>query len=217
MSVLVRTTQPADFGGIIDLCGRVYPHSAPWQVEQLASHHALFPEGQLVASDVESGRILGMAASLIVQWDDYESNESWRKFTDRGMFTNHDPVLGRTLYGAEIMVDPATQGRGVGSAIYHARRGICEQLGLLRIRAGARLRGYSQHAGNMTAREYVELVERSELRDPTLSFQLKRGFRVLDVVEGYLRSDPESLGYAAIIEWRNAAARAAGSPPGSAD
>ena len=44
-----------------------------------------------------------------------------------------------------------------------------------------------------------------QLADPTLSFQLKRGFRVLAVVAGYLRHDPESLGYAAVIELVNAA------------
>ena len=39
--------------------------------------------------------------------------------------------------------------------------------------------------------------------DPTLSFQLKEGFHVLAVVPHYLSDDPESLGYAAVIEWLN--------------
>ncbi|MHB1299151.1 MAG: hypothetical protein ACYC0B_11535, partial [Gemmatimonadaceae bacterium] len=34
---------------------------------------------------------------------------------------------------------------------------------------------------------------------------LNRGFEVLAVVEGYLRHDPESLGWAALIEWLNPA------------
>jgi hypothetical protein len=48
-------------------------------------------------------------------------------------------------------------------------------------------------------------VVRGELSDPTVSFQLSQGFHVMAVVEGYLRHDPESLGYAAVIEWINAA------------
>ncbi len=206
MTVIVRQTRPSDYDEIINLCMAVYPHSAPWQKEQLASHHDVFPEGQLVALLEGSNRILGMAASLIVMWDDYDSYESWRHFTDRGMFTNHDPEKGRTLYGAEIMVHPESQGTGVGSAIYAARRDLCVRLGLRRIRAGARLRGYSNYADHLTAREYVDRVARGDIRDPTLTFQLKRGFHVLDVVDGYLRSDPESGGYAAVIEWRNEAA-----------
>ncbi|MBL8859814.1 MAG: GNAT family N-acetyltransferase [Planctomycetes bacterium] len=203
MDVIVRSTLPEDFGGIIDMCNAVYPGASPWQEVQLASHLKVFPEGQLVAFDRLSKRVVGMAASLIVLWDDYESYESWRSFTDRGMFTNHDPENGRTLYGAEIMVHPDTQGQGVGSMIYAARRELCERLNLRRIRAGARLRGYSRYAERMTAREYADSVVRGELRDPTLSFQLRHGFRVLDVVQGYLKEDPESLGFAAVIEWPN--------------
>jgi hypothetical protein len=55
----------------------------------------------------------------------------------------------------------------------------------------------------MSADEYVSWVVRGDLRDPTLSFQLHRGFRVLSVVSRYLSHDPESQGYAAVIEWLN--------------
>jgi GNAT superfamily N-acetyltransferase len=104
------------------------------------------------------------------------------------------------------MTDPNRRGEGIGKALYKARRELTERLHLARIRAGARLRGYHLHAERMSAREYTRAVIRGELRDPTLSFQLAQGFRVLDVVKGYLRHDPESLGYAAVIEWLNAAA-----------
>jgi hypothetical protein len=103
------------------------------------------------------------------------------------------------------MVDPSAQRRGVGTRLYSARRGLAERLGLLRIRAGARLRGYHRYAGELSAPAYVERVVRGELCDPTLSFQLQRGFHVFDVVSHYLHHDPESLGYAAVIEWINAA------------
>jgi GNAT superfamily N-acetyltransferase len=119
------------------------------------------------------------------------------------MFTNHDPDHGRTLYAAEVMVDPERQGLGIGSQLYAARQDLVTRLGLRRIRAGARLRGYHQFAQEMSPREYVTRVERGELTDPTLSFQLGRGFRVLAVTSGYLRHDPESLGFAAVIEWLN--------------
>jgi GNAT superfamily N-acetyltransferase len=144
-----------------------------------------------------------MAASLIVLWDDYSMDTAWRDFTDHGLFTNHDPEHGRTLYAAEIMVDPDCQGQGLGSRLYAARRELVERLGLLRIRAGARLRGYHVHAGRLAPEDYLEQVARGELHDPTLSFQLRRGFHVLGLIRGYLRHDPESLGYAACIEWLN--------------
>ncbi len=144
-----------------------------------------------------------MAASLIVYWDDYDLSASWRDFTDHGMFTNHDPERGRTLYGAEVMVDPDQRGRGIGSALYGERRRLTVRLGLLRIRAGARLRGYGRHAPSLTPEQYVRKVESGELYDPTLSFQLEHGFSALAVVRNYLQNDPESLGWAVVIEWLN--------------
>ncbi len=200
----VRNTRLEDFSGIIDLSARVYSQAPPWSETQLQSHLTVFPEGQFVAVEANSNRVVGMAASLIVLWDDYETDMDWRDFTDQGMFTNHDPQRGRTLYGAEIMVDPARQRSGIGKKLYQARRDLVERLGLLRIRAGARLRGYHRFANRMSAAEYVKRVVKGTIGDPTLSFQLRQGFHVLAVVDNYLRHDPESLGHAAVIEWINA-------------
>lgn len=203
LEIVVRNTQPADFPGIIAMCQEVYKIGTPWSEAQLASHLRVFPEGQFVAIESVTQRVMGMAASLIVFWDDYDMKTSWRDFTDQGMFTNHDPAKGRTLYGAEVMVRPSRQGHGIGSKLYAARRELARRLGLLRIRAGARLRGYHKYADRMGAEEYVIGVVRGEIKDPTLSFQLKHEFHVMGVVSGYLLHDPESLGYAAVIEWIN--------------
>jgi GNAT superfamily N-acetyltransferase len=199
----VRPTRREDFAAIIALCRRIYPDSTPWKRAQLASHLAVFPQGQFVADDPETGRVVGSASSLIVFWDDYDTAASWRDFTDHGTFRNHDPARGRTLYGADVMVDAAWRGRGIASRIYERRRELAVELGLARIRAGARLRGYHRYAAAMSADAYVRKVITGELHDPTLSFQLRRGFHVLAVVDRYLRYDNESLGYAAVIEWLN--------------
>jgi GNAT superfamily N-acetyltransferase len=200
--VQVRPVEPGDFSGIIELTRAVYPFTGPYTEKQLASQHGHFPEGQLVAVQPRSGRIVGMASSLIVTWDDYDLTDDWHDFTDGGLFTNHDPD-GRTLYGAEIMVDPMSQGKGVGKLLYAARRDLVRRLALRRIRAGARLRGYHRYADHLSAREYAARVARGDIGDPTVSFQIRQGFRVIGVVGGYLVHDPESLGWAAVIEWLN--------------
>ena len=201
--IFVRETTSEDFPGIIALTKEVYPNTPAWSEEALASHTRIFPEGQAVAVDPTDDSIVGMSASLVILWDDYEMEDTWRDFTDHGMFTNHDPEYGRTLYGAEVMVSPSRQGQGIGKKLYQARQELAERLGLLRIRAGARLRNYHKYADKMSAEEYTLKVIAGEIGDPTLSFQLRRGFRVLAVVSGYLKNDPESLGYAAVIEWLN--------------
>lgn len=202
-SVSIRNTRPEDFDGIIALTRVVYPSANPWTHEQLGSHLKVFPEGQFVAVDEENGEVVGMAASLVVRWDEYSIDDSWHDFTENGMFTSHDPDRGRTLYGAEVMVSPHRRGQRIGSKIYAARRDLVRRLGLLRIRAGARLAGYHRYADEITAEEYTRRIVRGEVSDPTLSFQLHHGFHVLAVVTGYLRYDPESRGYAAVIEWIN--------------
>ena len=202
-TIRVRNTRPDDFAQIIEMTKAVYRTGLAWSEEQLGSHLKVFPEGQFVAVTTDSDKIVGMAASLIVLWDDYDLTTNWRDFTDRGMFTNHDAENGRTLYGAEVMVHPSQQGKSIGKTLYKARRELIDRLGLLRIRAGARLRNYHLHADKMTAEQYCVKVVRGELGDPTLSFQLRQGFHVLSVVPEYLRHDPESLGYAAVIEWLN--------------
>src|SRR5688500_7206895 len=88
VAIDVRNTRPADFPGIIAICRAVYPESPPWQVEQLANHVKVFPEGQWVA--VEGDEVVGMAASLVILWDNYGKDLSWRDFTAHGTFSNHD-------------------------------------------------------------------------------------------------------------------------------
>ena len=86
-----------------------------------------------------------------------------RGITDGGYFHNHDPG-GDTLYGADVYVDPDCQGKGVGGALYEARRRLCKQLNLRRILAGGRLSGYAEHEATLTPEEYV--AEGDRRRNP---------------------------------------------------
>ena len=200
--VIVRNTQPRDLEAICEICRRIYPGIAPWETKHLQQHLDIFPQGQLVAVDEQTQQVLGSASSLIINWDDYNLHTNWRDFTDNGRFTNHD-THGKTLYGADVMVDPEQQGRGIGKKIYAARREVARSFSLKRIRAGARLRGYHRYQDKLSPEEYAFKIINGEIGDPTLSFQIKQGFRVLGVVREYLRHDAESCGHAAVIEWVN--------------
>lgn len=200
---VILNPRPEHFQEIQELCRRVYPFTKPWSIAQLESHRSYFPDGQLIALDPSSGKVVGLAFSLIIPWTDYSPQDNWSDFTSGGFFHNHNPKEGSTLYGAEVMVDPEMQGRGIGKLLYQGRREIVNKYNLKRIRAGARLRGYSKFKDKMSPQEYVRAVIKKELYDPTLSFQLHREFVVIDVAKNYLSVDPESLGYAAVIEWLN--------------
>jgi GNAT superfamily N-acetyltransferase len=203
MEVFIRQTRKEDIPQIIELSRVIYQEKSAWTEKELNSHLEVFPEGQFAAVEKETGKIVGMAASLIVLWDDYDIRENWEDFTNNGMFTNHDAENGRTLYGAEVMVSQGKRRAGIGKKLYAARRELVEKMNLLRIRAGARLRNYHRFADKIPPEEYVAKILKGEIKDPTLSFQIKQGFRIIAVVDDYLDHDRESLGKAAIIEWLN--------------
>lgn len=194
----VRETRPGDFADIFHLTRKTYPHDVPWREQELRSHLEVFPEGQLVAVDGDD-RVIGMAASLRLRDRDYPLDTSWMDLTGRGFFRNHDPD-GDMLYAAEVMVDPFCRGRGVGKALYAARRALARRLGVNGIRATARLRGYHRVAPGLDPDAYARAVVQGNLGDPTLSFQLRQGFGVRGVIRDF-DDDPETLGFAAVIDW----------------
>lgn len=198
----------ADIPAIIDLQRRVFPKMPPWTAKQLQSHLSIFPEGQAVAATPD-GRILGSSSSLIIAWDAFDDLASWTEITARGTFTTHTPHRGKTLYGADIGVDPEARGLGVGSKLYEARKQLVKRLNLKRMVAGGRIPGYRDVADRMSAEAYVAEVIAGTRKDPVLSFQLKHGFIVNRLIPGYLGFDKASHGYGTLIEWINPAYRTA--------
>lgn len=200
----LRQVQTDDLPRLIELNNRAFPlmteENVVWSERQLANHLKLFPEGQIVAE--VDGELVGAVASLIVPSgrDPYRTH-TYAGITDGGYFHNHD-ASGDTLYGADVYVDPDWQGKGVGAALYEARRRVCRSLNLRRILAGGRVANYAENADKLSIEAYVEKVKSGELQDPVLSFQLREGFSVRGILRNYI-TDPMSLNHASLIEWLN--------------
>jgi GNAT superfamily N-acetyltransferase len=106
-------------------------------------------------------------------------------FTGDGWLTTHDPN-GDVLYGVDVCVDPEYRKMRLGRRLYDARKEFCRRLNLRAIVAGGRIPGYRAHADRMSPEEYIELVRRSEIYDPILSFQLANEFHVRRVIRKYV-------------------------------
>ncbi len=204
LAIKVRTAERQDILALVELNRAAYPvlsnENVVWGESHLRSHLLHFPEGQLVA-EVDH-RIVGAAASLVVDLGpDPLRWHTWSGITDSGYFTNHNPQAD-TLYGADVYVHPDLRGRGVGAALYRARRELCQRLNKRRILAGGRLWNYSEHADTTSPEEYAQRVVSGEFKDLVLSFQLREGFVLRGVMPHYLR-DPRSHNYASLLEWLN--------------
>ena len=165
-----------------------------------------FPEGQFVAlarplddEDDAQPRVVGTATLMRTSRPPTSLPLPWLEAIGSPALSNHDPD-GPWLYGVEMAVDPDYQGRGVGSALYRARLAVIERLGLKGMYAGGMLKGYHRYAGQMTPREYGEKVVRGELRDPTVTMQLNRGFKAYGIIEDY-EWDARAGNCAVLIAW----------------
>jgi len=197
---LIRHTRSSDIKPLLDLQERVYPTIRPWPESTLRQQIETFPQGQIVAE--VDGQLVGAASSLMIMWDEWDVEHTWKEITSRGSFNTHN-AEGRTLYGAEVFVQPELRGAGIGHALYRGRRQICRRLNLKRIIACGRLPGYHNYADQISALLYAQKVVWGDISDPVLNFQLREGFDFCGTVEAYLPDDLDSLGHASLIVWIN--------------
>lgn len=198
----IRLMQPTDYPAIAAICGEVYPHDTPYTPAELAEHRAVYPQGQFVAEHLPSGTAVGVHFTLRLSMADYHWDDPWDVLTAHGTFADHDPN-GHTLYGADVFVSPTHQHHGLAHALTDATRQLVVAERLWRMVGGSRLPGYAAVAATLSADDYVGEVVAGRRIDPVLSAHLKDGWQVVKPIHGYLQNDPESAGWAAVIQWIN--------------
>ncbi|MDF1522827.1 MAG: GNAT family N-acetyltransferase [Trueperaceae bacterium] len=179
------------------------------RAEHFLHHLAVFPEADLVAvaRTAPDGRpllepqVVGLGSGFFVDFDFAHPGHTFRELIDDGWYGRHDPG-GAWYYGADVSVDPAWRGLGLGRRLYDARKALVRKHGKRGIVAGGVLPGYAHHKHAMSAAAYVAKVVAGELTDPTLTMQLRNGFVVEGVLQGYLE-DAAADDWAALIVWRD--------------
>lgn len=169
--------------------------------DDLSSQLQRFPEGQFVAVLHEDGRekVVGTAHTMRVNEPPYPG--TWMEIIGDLGISKHTPD-GEWLYGVEMAVRPNYHRRGIGTALYNARFNLCKRLNLRGWYAAGMLMGYYRYKEQLSPLEYGEKVIKGEIHDPTVSMQMNRGFRPVQVIENYI--EEELAGNAAVlIVWKN--------------
>lgn len=198
----VRRWKPEDIPRVV-ACQRAaypdYPDSGQYDARLYELQLQAFPEGQFLVE--YGGDVVGYATSLIVELEGLPHLYEYDELTGSGTFSTHNPG-GNTLYGADIAVHPDHRGREVAGLLYRGRKKLLSRYNLRRMVAYGRLTGYGEHAGRMTAEEYVAAVQSGTLRDPALGAHLKAGYRVRQVSLEIMRDEP-SRNWATLLELEN--------------
>lgn len=204
-SITIRPAQPADTPAMDALFRAAFDPGASREdcdeclFEEHYRHHlSIFPEGQFVAVDGQSGRVIGMSSAIRTSYDPAHPHlDSWWQSIGQGWFTTHQPT-GDWLYAVESVVEAGYQGQGIGRRLMNARWELVQQLRLRGILAGSLPMDYGAVADQMSIEQYVEAVLRGDRFDTNLSKQLKMGFRPVQIIPNYV-TDASSRRYGVLI------------------
>ncbi len=172
-----------------------------WSEEQIANLTEKFPQGQVVIKI--NGEIAGCALSLIVDYDSFDDDHTYKDLTGNFTFDTHDPEFGDVLYGIDVFIKPEFRGLRLGRRLYDYRKEVCEMHNLKAIIFGGRIPNYHKYQKELSPKEYIEKVKRKEISDPVLNFQISNDFHPVRILNNYLEGDSESKDYAVLLKWDN--------------
>lgn len=205
-TIQVTPTQPKFARPLANMQRLIFPTLKAEElfVEQHYKRHIeLFPQGQFTALAHAHDKwvVVGSTCTFRIDLAFAEKPHTFLELIDEGWFGNHSPN-GQWLYGADMSVHPDYRGLGIASKMYDARRELVRKLNLRGEIASGMLPGYHRHRHQMSIERYVELVTQGELTDPTLTPQVRNGFKVKRVLYDHI-TDPRADNCAALIVREN--------------
>ncbi|MGN6163470.1 MAG: hypothetical protein ACTHOF_02930 [Flavisolibacter sp.] len=102
-----------DYQQLLSAMKASYPgwQGSYWSVESIQRLIDHFSEGQMVV--VVNGVVVGCALSLIVDYNRFDDDHTYRQITGNYTFNTYDPN-GDVLYGIEIFIQPDYLGLRLG-------------------------------------------------------------------------------------------------------
>ncbi len=192
---------PALYEQVKVLMDAAYPNlGGAWPRHTIERLITEFPEGQIGIMDGDT--LVGLALSVQVDYSRFSNPHTYEDIVDSNDVPNNNE-LGDALYGLDVVIARSHRGMRLGRRLYDARKELCRQYNLKAILAGGRIPGYHNVSDSLTPAQYIEKVDRKEIHDPILSFQLANDFQVKRLLKKYLPEDEQSVGFATLLEWSN--------------
>jgi len=201
-SVEIRYLKISDYQELKTSMQQAYANwpGAFWKESHLEKLLNVFPEGQIAV--VVNGVVVGSALSLILKYDHFGDEHTYKEITGNYTFNTHTPK-GDVLYGIDVFIKPEFRGLRLARRLYDARKELCENLNLKAIVFGGRIPFYHKYDKELTPKEYIQKVKLKEIYDPTLTFQLANDFHAKKILTDYMPGDEESKDFAVLLEWDN--------------
>jgi hypothetical protein len=198
--IKIRQASLEDLSEIIRVEKEAWPEGTEASEEMFRSRMEIYPEGVHVA--VFKGKIIGVVAFELINYDVNNPITSWKEATDNGMIKNSHNPKGDTIFGIDLTAVPdAPRGTGTRLLVEVGRQAITKNLkrGIL----GGRLPYYKDYADKMTPEEYLKAKnENGEPLDPEVRFYKRAGLKIEKVLPNYFE-DPDSLNYGVLLIWDN--------------
>jgi ribosomal protein S18 acetylase RimI-like enzyme len=173
------------------------PEVFRWPPEAFEGQLSTFPEGQLVVET--EGRVVAASTTCLLKLDG--QLPGWRRLNVGvwGAIAGHRPD-GDGMYLADIVVHPLYRRRHYALHLCEAVQEMVRKRKLRNLFVVARMPGYRHHAGKLGAEEYARRVAAGKLTDFSLTFWLKAGFTMQEVLPEFY-PDSDSCGFAVMMEW----------------
>jgi len=186
---------------LAELTRVVFPTLDPsecFEADHYRKHVEIFPEGQFVAlPEAPPHTPVASTTTLRLNLDLRRPQHRFPEFLGGLFLTAHDPS-GEWLYGADLGVHPDWRRQGIARALYAARQTTARELGLRGQLTVGMLNGYGAVADRMSAEDYYARLVAGEIGDPTVSAQMRIGFRPGGLIPDYVR-DPRCGGYGVLL------------------
>src|SRR5690554_1952887 len=197
----LRNLTLEDYPQLQELMDDVYDDiGGAWPKDTIKALVEQFPDGQICIED--NGHLVAVALTVSVKYERFSNPHAYDDLILRNEKIWHNPN-GDSLYGLDVFIHHEYRGYRLGRRLYEARKELCRSMNLRAILADGRIPNYFKYSEQYTPEEYIQRVDRKEIYDPILSFQLSNDFQVTRLMHKYLPEDEKSMVYATLLEWRN--------------